>query len=67
MLGEPKYKYGDIVTFMYDGIEKIGYVYIVDRYGTFEQDEEPSYDIMVEKDNCLYKHCRESLVSFLEA
>lgn len=62
MLGKPKYKRGDIVTFIHDNTKKTGYVYIVDAYGTFEQDEEPSYDIMIEEENCLYKHCRESLI-----
>ena len=33
-------------------------------YGTFEQDEEPSYDIMVDggDESGLYKHCRESRI-----
>lgn len=60
MLGKPKYKHGDIVMFNWNGEEKIGHIYIVDSYGTFEQNEEPSYDVMVEKEECLYKHCRES-------
>lgn len=43
----------------------IGNVEIIDSYGTFEQNEEPSYDIMVENFNnsgerCLVKHVRES-------
>lgn len=72
MIGKPKYKYGDIVTFeILDNDDKkyrvTGYIYIVDAYGTFEQNEEPSYDIMVERshlDNtpCLYKHIRESYI-----
>jgi len=42
-----------------------GKVYIVDPYGTFEQNEEPSYDVMVENykgsgQACLVKHIRES-------
>ena len=60
MIGKPKYKHGDIVMFNWNDEEKIGYIYIVDSYGTFEQNEEPSYDVMVEKEECLYKHCRES-------
>ena len=60
---EPEYSLGDIVTFKFDGNSKTGYVYVVDAYGTFEQDEEPSYDIMVENENCLYKHIRESGIS----
>ena len=62
MIGSPKYKRGDRVSFTFKEEIKTGYVYIVDAYGTFEQDEEPSYDIMVDEENCLYKHFRESLV-----
>lgn len=68
---EPKYKYGDVVSFfivMPGETEKTqfeGYVYIVDRYGTFEQNEEPSYDIFVPHMNTLFKHFREHLVEFV--
>lgn len=48
MLGKPKYKREDKVKFPCRGTEKIGKVYIVDANGTFEQQEEPSYDIQVE-------------------
>lgn len=64
----PKYTYGDTVLFMINDQEIIGTIEIVDRYGTFEQNEEPSYDIMVEEsplhngERCLYKHIRESRV-----
>lgn len=34
-------------------------IQIVDAYGTIEQEDEPSYDICVEEENCLYKHIRE--------
>lgn len=71
MLGNPKYNYEDKVGFWlvpYKETEKkffIGKVYIIDAYGTFEQNVEPSYDIMVEDFNgsgqpCLVKHVRES-------
>ena len=33
---------------------------MVDAYRTFEQSVEPSYDVFVEEDNCLYKHICES-------
>ena len=65
----PKYNYNDIVSFKIkdeNDIEHIltGKVYIIDRYGTFEQHEEVSYDIMVDNYNnensCLIKHIRES-------
>lgn len=64
MLGKPKYKRNDQVRFMVDGEMKIGYVYIVDAYGTFFQVDEPSYDIVVkeERGECLYKHIPESKV-----
>lgn len=56
---------GDKVSFTLEGKEYTGEVYIVDRYGTFEQNEEPSYDVMVEDYNgskCLVKHLRQSSV-----
>lgn len=70
-LGYAKFDYEDDVSFYltpYGETEEkffTGKVYIVDRYGTFEQKEEPSYDIMVENynntgKNCLIKHVRES-------
>lgn len=62
MIGHPKYKREDIVSFKFKDKVKTGTVYIVDSYGTFEQNEEPSYDILVETENTLYKHVRESLV-----
>ena len=59
-----KYQNGDLVTFYFDtGKEKIkhhGYIEIVDPYGTFEQDKEPSYDIMIPHMNTLFKHVVES-------
>lgn len=70
MIGKPKYKKGDRVTFkIYDEGKEFfisGKIYIVDAYGTFEQNEEPSYDVMAEESHydkdssCLYKHVRES-------
>ncbi len=58
--GRPQYRREDIVRINWDGIEKIGKIWIVDAFGTFEQREEPSYDVFVEEDNCLYKHICES-------
>ena len=57
----PDFKRGDTVEFAWKSEIKVGEVYIVDKDGTFEQWEEPSYDIMV-KDEGLYKHIRESFV-----
>ena len=62
MIGYPKFKKGDTVKFNWKDGKKIGKVHIVDRYGTFGQDKEASYDIMVEEDDCLYKHVPESEV-----
>lgn len=67
MLGKPKYKENDTVSFYMEPrspfSEKtliIGKVFIVDAYGTFEQNKEPSYDIMDKEHNILFKHVRES-------
>lgn len=60
--GKPRYRHGDMVRIKWDDTEKRGRIYVVDAFGTFEQSEEPSYDIMVEEENCLYKHICESEV-----
>lgn len=73
MLGNPKYKKGDIVKFdiiPYGSDELVeceGTVEIIDRWGTFEQNEEVSYDVMVENfcgegHRTLVKHIRESRI-----
>ena len=75
MLGNPKYKRGDIVGFTFTGNEKDikdveleGEVFIVDSFGTFAYPEDVSYDIMVEHSphfngkKCLYKHIPEKYV-----
>ena len=66
-LGKPKYKIDDEVGFYLDDKYFKGKVYIVDKWGTFEQNEEPSYDVMIEDfgkkgNSCLVKHVRESLI-----
>ena len=66
MLGRPKFKYEDEVRFTFNGSQFIGKVYVVDAYGTFEQNKEVSYDIMVEHfptpdgEPCLIKHIVET-------
>ena len=64
MVGQPKYKYGDVVKFYFDsGIEKIehyGKVEIIDAYGTWGQSKEVSYDIMGMDERALFKHVVES-------
>ena len=72
--GNPSYKKGDLVIFKFsrtvhgengpvnEDREIIGALEIIDAYGTFEQEEEASYDIYVQKENALYKHVVESAV-----
>ena len=60
VLGSPRYHREDIVRIKWDETEKIGKVFTVDAFGTFEQREEPSYDIFVEEGHCLYKHICEA-------
>lgn len=63
MLGKPKFKEGSLVRFQFGKDDyKIGTIYIVDKFGTFEDNSDVSYDIMVESENCLYKHIREDFV-----
>lgn len=62
MKGNPKFEYGQEVKFKCDDEEKVGKIYIIDKYGTFEDPSDVSYDIMVESENCLYKHWREDMV-----
>lgn len=59
-IGSPAFVRGEIVSFYWGENQKTGKVSIVDAHGTFEQNEEPSYDVYVKEDNCLYKHIRES-------
>lgn len=58
--GRPKYHRNEKVRIRWADKEKIGKITVVDAFGTFEQSDEPSYDILVEEDNCLYKHICES-------
>lgn len=66
IIGKPKFKVNDEVYSYINDVIFFGKVAIVDGYGTFEQDEEPSYDIMVEHytngQPCLIKHIRESSI-----
>lgn len=68
MIGNPKFNYNDKVTFILNGELCVGVVSIIDAYGTFEQNEEPSYDIMVDDFNgapALIKHIRESSLTLV--
>ncbi|MBQ0014691.1 MAG: hypothetical protein KBS82_05135 [Oscillospiraceae bacterium] len=66
-MNKPKYELYDEVRFVSGGEQHIGTIEIVDRFGTFEQNVEPSYDIMVHNwrgsgQDMFYKHVVESLV-----
>ncbi len=67
MLGKPKYNIGDKVSFKLEDKIYEGSVYIIDPYGTFGDDSDVSYDIMVnnwgpKKEECLFKHINERLI-----
>lgn len=62
VLGRPKYKGWDVVQFEWKGAVKTGCICTVDAYGTFEQDLEPSYDVFVQEENCVFKHVSESMI-----
>ena len=72
MKGFPKYKVGDIVVFWLGDTRYTGTVYIVDKFGTYDDNSDVSYDIMVEDDKyitpanamgeCLFKHINERLI-----
>lgn len=67
MLGHPKYKLGDIVDFRWRQDKEspsqtlTGIVAIVDSFGTFFDDSDVCYDILVKSTDVptLYKHMRE--------
>ena len=62
MKGYPKFKVGDNVSFTINNETRNGIVLIVDTYGAFCLDD-VSYDILVETENCLYKHVEERMVT----
>ena len=62
MIGKPKYVDQEVVKFVIEDEIKVGTVDIIDAYGTCFQSEEPSYDVLVKEENCLYKHIRESYI-----
>ena len=47
MKGQPKFNCKDIVKFKLEDKEYIGEVWIVDKYGTFDDPSDVSYDILV--------------------
>lgn len=62
MLGKPKYKEGTTVKFIFRNELKTGVIKVVDKYGTFDNSTDVSYDILVEDENVLYKHIQEKYV-----
>ena len=62
MLGNPKFNLNDVVSFSFCGKKKQGIIYIIDKYGTFFDKSDVSYDIFVEEENMLYKHINENFV-----
>ena len=63
MIGKPKYKENCKVEFaIYENDTRIGVIYVVDKYGTFFDKSDVSYDIFVEEENMLYKHINEKYV-----
>ena len=64
MLGKPKYCENDLVEFKFfkDEPNKVGIIYIVDKWGTLSDDSDVSYDILVKEENMLYKHISERYV-----
>ena len=67
MRGKPKFKYEEKVKFKLGEEIKEGTICIIDKYGTFSDPSDVSYDIMGELDGrkCLFKHITEKLVSKL--
>lgn len=65
-LGHPKYTYNDEVIWKWGEEEFVGKICVVDAYGTMDRNEEPSYDILREENNTLYKHIPESEIISLK-
>ena len=66
MKGFPKYKLGDKVHFEITTADKTysedGEIVVVDKWGTFEDNSDVSYDIKLE-DGTWWKHIKEKYVS----
>lgn len=61
----PKFEWNDKVEFYLDGMDapKVGVIEVVDAFGTFFQQDFPSYDICVtEENNSIYKHVSEPYI-----
>ena len=66
MKAKPKFKYKDKVQFSFRNETKVGEVWVVDAYGTWDDPSDVSYDIYVESENMLYKHFSEKYVTKAE-
>lgn len=67
MRGKPKFKVGEVVRFKCQDQVKVGTIEIVDKWGTFSDPTDVSYDIMVESENMFYKHFTEQdIISKIE-
>lgn len=69
MIGKPKFKYGDVVEFMYNNEKIVGTVEIIDSYGTYFDKSDVSYDIMCDNYKggpMFFKHVTERLVKKYE-
>ena len=68
MKGNPKFKYEEKVKFKFNDEIKEGTIYIIDRYGTWDNPSDVSYDIISTYNGkeCLFKHITEKLVSKLD-
>lgn len=62
MLGNPKYKIGDIVEFKCNDGIRTGVIAVVDRFGTFEYTDDVSYDILDKENRMFYKHFPENTI-----
>lgn len=68
MKGNPKFKYEEKVKFKFNDEIKEGTIYIIDKYGTWDDPSDVSYDIISTYNGkeCLFKHITEKLVSKLD-
>ena len=61
MKGNPKFKLGDIVKFQLEETVYEGTVCVVDKFGTFENPNDVSYDVIIDGKG-IFKHITENLI-----
>lgn len=66
ILGQPRFKKGDYVSFTVNNEVVTGVIEIIDEYGTFFDSDHVCYDIFNKKANLLYKHVREEVITLVE-